>query len=115
MLSLTGDGGRFAGLLPRKIAPESCNDSVAQSILSSQQTVLPVDAHQEVSNGNQECNRENAGVGTCSKRLNDRLAKLPTNAENGQYPDQFTSLKGEEDLRKTLPTPAKTQEGTTQG
>src|SRR6266487_1885572 len=44
-------------------------------------------------------------------RLNDRFAKLPSKVENGQYPDEFTSVKGEEGLGQTVPNHAERNEG----
>src|SRR5216684_3693314 len=80
-------------LFLRKIVSNPCNDAVPQSVLPSQQSVLPVDYDQEIRYWNQERNRENGRVQVSTESLRDELAGLSSDIEDSQYPDELTRIQ----------------------
>src|SRR5260370_7547529 len=80
-------------LFLRKIVSNPCDDAVPQSVLPSQQSVLPVDYDQEICYRNQERNRENGRVQVSPESLRDELARLSLDIKNSQYPDEPTRIQ----------------------
>ena len=91
-----------SGFSPYEVASDSSDNPVSECILSSEETVFPINANQEIRDRDHQSGRENAYVGILAKRLDDGRPNLAREVEDRQDPNELASKESEEGLGQAV-------------